>query len=259
VLPRNTNRCAHEEATSRKRGSRLPSPRRSSNTPRFHPRLWARTHVPAARRAGTLRFAKSVAPCTTYSCRPISFEHHRRLTGRSSGRANGVPPGPGRQYGVHFRRPGPGVTPSSSPLAPTLGAGVIDILCNSPRRTLAVACQAQCLRTRTTNISVRPSRRRARGQCVSVACEALRRVAGKDCGGPSATRATGCRQRTSLLGSRSGLGPKPWRVKSVPVGRAAPNPSLKRSTNSMAHWPSSAGASPQFALAVQRATLLVPA
>jgi hypothetical protein len=38
-----------------------------------------------------------------------------RLTIRSSGRANGVPPGPGRQYGVHFRRPGPGVTPSSSP------------------------------------------------------------------------------------------------------------------------------------------------
>jgi hypothetical protein len=33
-----------------------------------------------------------------------------------------VPPGPGRRYGVHFRRPGPGVTPSSSPLAPTLGS-----------------------------------------------------------------------------------------------------------------------------------------
>jgi hypothetical protein len=33
-----------------------------------------------------------------------------------------VPPGPGRQYGVHFCRPGPGVTPSSSPLAPTLGS-----------------------------------------------------------------------------------------------------------------------------------------
>jgi hypothetical protein len=144
-------------------------------------------------------------------------------------------------------------------LSRTLGAGVIDIRCNSPRRTPAVACQAQCLLTRAPNSSVRPSRRRARGQCVSVACGALRRVAGKDCGGPSATRVSGCRQRTPFLGSRCGFGRKPWRPKSVPVGRAAPNPSLKRSTNSVAHWPSSAGASPQFALAVQRATLLVPA
>ena len=29
--------------------------------------------------------------------------------------ANGVPPGPGRQYGVHFSRPGPGATPLSPP------------------------------------------------------------------------------------------------------------------------------------------------
>ena len=27
--------------------------------------------------------------------------------------ANGRPPGPGRQYGVHFCQPGPGVLPSS--------------------------------------------------------------------------------------------------------------------------------------------------
>ena len=37
-----------------------------------------------------------------------------------------------------------------------------------------------------------------------------------------------------------------------------PNPSLKASPNSVAHWPSSAGASPHFALAAQRATLSVP-
>jgi hypothetical protein len=41
--------------------------------------------------------------------------------------------------------------------------------------------------------------------------------------------------------------------------RARPNPSLKLSPNGVAHWPSSAGASPHFALAVQRATPLVPA
>ena len=40
---------------------------------------------------------------------------------------------------------------------------------------------------------------------------------------------------------------------------ALPNPSLKLSANSVAHWPSSAGPSAHFALAVQRATLLSPA
>jgi len=38
-----------------------------------------------------------------------------------------------------------------------------------------------------------------------------------------------------------------------------PNPSLKRSTNGMAHWPSSAGPSAHFALAVQHATPSLPA
>jgi hypothetical protein len=38
-----------------------------------------------------------------------------------------------------------------------------------------------------------------------------------------------------------------------------PNPSVKRSANGMAHWPSSAGASPHFALAAQRAMPLAPA
>ena len=40
---------------------------------------------------------------------------------------------------------------------------------------------------------------------------------------------------------------------------ALPNPSLKLSTNSVSRQPSSARASPYFALAVQRATLSVPA
>ena len=31
------------------------------------------------------------------------------------GSANGVPPGPGHRYALHFRWPGPGVTPSSPP------------------------------------------------------------------------------------------------------------------------------------------------
>jgi hypothetical protein len=42
-------------------------------------------------------------------------------------------------------------------------------------------------------------------------------------------------------------------------GSVPPNPSVKRSANGMAHWPSSAGASPHFALAVQRAMPLAPA
>jgi hypothetical protein len=44
------------------------------------------------------------------------------LTRRSSGSSNGVPPGPEARYGVHFLSSGPGVTPSLSPLAPTLGS-----------------------------------------------------------------------------------------------------------------------------------------
>ena len=38
-----------------------------------------------------------------------------------------------------------------------------------------------------------------------------------------------------------------------------PNPSLKRSANGRPRWPSSAGASPHFALAVQRVLPLSPA
>jgi hypothetical protein len=45
------------------------------------------------------------------------------LTTSLKGSANGVPPGPGRRYPVHFRPPGPGVTPSAPPLARTLGLG----------------------------------------------------------------------------------------------------------------------------------------
>jgi hypothetical protein len=44
-----------------------------------------------------------------------------------------------------------------------------------------------------------------------------------------------------------------------PTNPALPNPSFKRSPNSVARWPSSAGAAPHFALAVQRATLPGPA
>ena len=40
---------------------------------------------------------------------------------------------------------------------------------------------------------------------------------------------------------------------------ALPNPSVKLSANGMPHWPSSAGPAAHFALAVQRATPLVPA
>ena len=39
---------------------------------------------------------------------------------------------------------------------------------------------------------------------------------------------------------------------------ALPNPSLKASPNSVAHWPSSAGPAAHFALALQRATLSGP-
>ena len=40
--------------------------------------------------------------------------------------------------------------------------------------------------------------------------------------------------------------------------QALPNPSLKASPNSVAHWPSSAGPAAHFALALQRATLSGP-
>ena len=50
------------------------------------------------------------------------------------------------------------------------------------------------------------------------------------------------------------LAPRHW-----PHGAALPNPSFKPSTNSVARRPSSAGPTAHFALAVQRATLLVPA
>jgi hypothetical protein len=43
------------------------------------------------------------------------------LTTSLKGSANGVPPGPGRRYPVHFRQPGPGVKPLAPPLARTLG------------------------------------------------------------------------------------------------------------------------------------------
>jgi hypothetical protein len=73
-------------------------------------------------KSGTALFGQWVVGCGRESSRIHQPRYSQcRLTRRSSGRANGVPPGPGRQYGVHFRRPGPGVTPSASPLAPTLG------------------------------------------------------------------------------------------------------------------------------------------
>jgi len=41
--------------------------------------------------------------------------------------------------------------------------------------------------------------------------------------------------------------------------KATPNPSLKRSANGMSRWPSSAGPSAHFALAIQRAMPPSPA
>ena len=50
-----------------------------------------------------------------------------------------------------------------------------------------------------------------------------------------------------------------WRARHPRSPAAAlPNPSLKASPNSVAHWPSSAGPAAHFALAVQRATLSGP-
>jgi hypothetical protein len=61
-------------------------------------------------------------------------------------------------------------------------------------------------------------------------------------------------RRQELLAS--GPGSQQW---SGTSGASLPNPSLKLSPNGVAHWPSSAGPSAHFALAVQRATPLVPA
>ena len=53
---------------------------------------------------------------------------------------------------------------------------------------------------------------------------------------------------------------KPQSVSGIIVSPSArPNHSLKLSANGVSRWPSSAGASPHFALAVQRATLSSPA
>jgi hypothetical protein len=51
--------------------------------------------------------------------------------------------------------------------------------------------------------------------------------------------------------------PYSWAIQ--PRSTVLPNPSVKRSANIASHWPSSAGAAPHFALAVQRATLLATA
>jgi len=45
----------------------------------------------------------------------------------------------------------------------------------------------------------------------------------------------------------------------ITIQVATPNPSLKRSANGMSRWPSSAGPSAHFALAVQRAMPSSPA
>ena len=60
------------------------------------------------------RSAERQAESLAYKCNPVM---PRTLTPNPSfkARPNGKPPGPGRWYGVHFHRPGPGVLPSAPP------------------------------------------------------------------------------------------------------------------------------------------------
>ena len=71
-------------------------------------------------------------------------------------------------------------------------------------------------------------------------------------GGSKAKIASATGQSCSPLWSR-------FNCATATSSQVKPNPSLKLSTNSVAHWPSSAGPAAHFALAVQRVTPLVPA
>jgi hypothetical protein len=52
-----------------------------------------------------------LAFCTTCGVHTAVASAGLRLTLRSRRSTNGMPPGPGRRYVVHFRQPGPGVIP----------------------------------------------------------------------------------------------------------------------------------------------------
>jgi hypothetical protein len=74
-----------------------------------------------------------------------------------------------------------------------------------------------------------------------------------------------CRESRAVVGLRRVQGwlqqvarfPYSWVMQ--PRSAVLPNPSVKRSANSVSRWPSSAGPAAHFALAVQRATLLATA
>jgi hypothetical protein len=189
-----------------------------------------------------------------------------RLTSRSSGSSNGVPPGPEVRYGVHFLSSGPGVTPLLSPLAPTLGkpkfpihmqpavsattsqgvpalrGGEFCLGCagaNTPwalRLVLLCTCRAGSFVSQRPALSPREiAAWRGRWQQSSA-------VVRQEFQGKQGRRAN----RRAASGIRS--------------NRArTPNPPLKRSANGVPHWPSSARPAAHFALAAQRVTPLAPA
>jgi hypothetical protein len=269
---------------------------------RFHFASWGSTRLAPNHGAAGLplhgRIASHLAP------------QRRRLTSRSRGSSNGVPPGPEARYGVHFLSSGPGVPPLLFPLAPTLGstfrhcglqasqfkcslrqslvqyrswclpfvalakvvakpttrpvtnAALTSFGVCEPRRLLAyspnsaTSCRrlftSQLTQAREPRLCGRVSRhRRAR---LSVTRQVLA-FSGWLSGAARASRFS-VRVRLNSGGSRSRF---PYSCAMSPRSAVLPNPSVKRSANIASRWPSSAGAAPHFALAVQRATPLATA
>ena len=131
-----------------------------------------------------------------------------------------------------------------------------------PRCTLVMRWPVVCVFHRGSKGGLRPVRF---GQLL------LRQLVGQPRGGcsrsgynaccrggiPSLSRRQAC--SFSLWRQESGSLPPPLPSHASSMPELRSNPSLKRSPNGVAHWPSSAGPSAHFALAVQHATPSVPA
>jgi hypothetical protein len=118
-----TNRCAH---VLRRSGHPQVAPEREAEMAALFVRVGlivARAKKPE----GQNRVKRFVGVGNAQS-RAVSEKRQCRLSVRVlpnpalKGRSNGVPPGPEPRYGVHFLFSGPGVPPSASPLARTLGS-----------------------------------------------------------------------------------------------------------------------------------------
>jgi hypothetical protein len=156
------------------------------------------------------------------------------------GRSNGGPPGPGRRYAVHFRQPGPGVPPSASPLAHTLGLTFHDQWC----ATISNTNTSALLRASSAGTAAQASYLRQ-----SVGCKTCLFQEPED--------------KATMQGNANPKYPASFlaapmlqllRSASLVRSHVMPNPSFKRTPNGVSRSSSSAGASPHFALAAKHAT-----